>query len=126
MSARELYENYTREELIDALTHRDEVIAKYEDWMDGVGAGGVSGAKISSQADTQKACDRVVVAVTKAILFEDCGSTEDWQENMELGRAAVTAYREATGAKDEPHECKFMWFGDQPKRRCVHCAVVEG
>ncbi|MDP2505423.1 hypothetical protein [Oceanobacter sp. 3_MG-2023] len=31
--------------------------------------------------------------VTKAILFEDCGSTEGWQDNTELGEAACKAYR---------------------------------
>ena len=34
-----------------------------------------------------------VEAVTKAILFEDCGNTQDWQDNTELGEAAIRAYR---------------------------------
>ena len=36
-----------------------------------------------------------VEMVTKAILFEDCGNTRDWQDNIDLGRAAITAYRPA-------------------------------
>lgn len=33
----------------------------------------------------------IVEAITKAILFEDCGSTEDWQDNLNLGKAAIRA-----------------------------------
>lgn len=33
----------------------------------------------------------VTKVVTKAILFEDCGSTEGWEDNTNLGQAAVNA-----------------------------------
>jgi hypothetical protein len=52
------------------------------------------------QAATSLQAERVaqttrgeVEAVTKAILFAECGSTEDWEENTELGQAAIKAYR---------------------------------
>jgi len=32
-----------------------------------------------------------VEAVTKAILFADCGSTEGWEDNVSLGKAAIEA-----------------------------------
>ena len=35
--------------------------------------------------------DAMVEAASKAILFEDCGNTTDWQENIYLGKAALTA-----------------------------------
>jgi hypothetical protein len=34
---------------------------------------------------------KLVEAVTKAILFADCGSTEDWRDNTDLGEAAIRA-----------------------------------
>lgn len=34
-----------------------------------------------------------VEAVTKAILFEDCGRIDDWKSNTNLGLAAIKAYR---------------------------------
>ena len=40
---------------------------------------------------------QLIEAVTKAILFEDCGNTEDWRDNTDLGEAAIKAYREHQG-----------------------------
>lgn len=37
--------------------------------------------------------EQIVEAVTKAILFEDCGNAEDWKDNVDLGKAAIRAYR---------------------------------
>lgn len=34
-----------------------------------------------------------IEAVTKAILFEDCGNTSDWEDNAHIGRAAIKAMR---------------------------------
>lgn len=34
---------------------------------------------------------KTIEAVTKAILFEDCGNTEDWRDNINLGQAAFDA-----------------------------------
>lgn len=34
-----------------------------------------------------------VEEVTKAVLFEDCGSTQDWKDNLNIGVAACAAYR---------------------------------
>ena len=39
----------------------------------------------------------LVETVTKAILFEDCGNTADWEDNIDLGMAAIKAYRNAFG-----------------------------
>lgn len=35
----------------------------------------------------------LVERVTKAILFADCGNTTDWQDNTDLGKAAIKAMR---------------------------------
>lgn len=37
--------------------------------------------------------EQIVEAVTKAILFEDCGNAKDWKDNVDLGKAAIRAYR---------------------------------
>lgn len=43
------------------------------------------------QDDHREGCLDIVEAVTKAILFEDCGNTEGWEDNTNLGLAAVRA-----------------------------------
>lgn len=42
--------------------------------------------------------EELIEKVTKAILFQDSGSTEDWEANSDLGEAAIAAYREADRA----------------------------
>lgn len=49
--------------------------------------------------DTAPAGD-LVEAVTKAIMFEDCGSAEDWQENTNLGVAAIKAMSRDLNAEE--------------------------
>lgn len=39
-----------------------------------------------------------IEAVTKAILFEDCGHALNWRDNVNLGKAAIHAYRPAANA----------------------------
>lgn len=64
--------------------------------------------------------DEVLVEeLTKAVLFEDCGNTTDWQENLNLGRAILPilhrerasarsdAYAEATPLVAEAHDLGF-------------------
>lgn len=48
----------------------------------------------------------LVEAVTKAILFEDCGSTADWRDNTDLGKAAIRAYATAVRAAIAPYRAK--------------------
>jgi hypothetical protein len=42
----------------------------------------------------------LIEPVTKAIVFEDCGNTSDWQDNTNLGIAAVNAVRAALTSTD--------------------------
>lgn len=48
----------------------------------------------------------LVEAVTKAILFEDSGSTADWRDNTNLGQAAIRAYATAVRAAIAPHRAE--------------------
>lgn len=37
-----------------------------------------------------------VIEATKAILFEDCGSAEGWEDNLNLGESAIKALDESS------------------------------
>lgn len=61
-------------------------------------------------------------AVTKAILFEDCGSTEGWEENTNLGLAAIRALTQPQQAmaalKAAMADPEYAWSW--------HCAIWAG
>lgn len=52
----------------------------------------------ASSGNSELLLSNHIEAVTKAILFEDCGNTQDWSDNTNLGAAAIRAYRPAVQA----------------------------
>lgn len=64
-------------------------------------------APVAAQAPAASAEPvELVEAVTKAILFEDSGSTADWRDNTNLGQAAIRAYATAVRAAIAPHRAE--------------------
>lgn len=50
---------------------------------------------------TQTSRSKLVYEITKKIMFEDCGNTADWKDNINLGEAVV-AYLEKEGVINVP------------------------
>lgn len=65
---------------------------------------------------------RLVETVTKAILFQDSGSSEGWEENSDLGEAAIAAYRKATPPAAVPEGWKLSVFSLTEAARCLGVA----
>lgn len=66
-----------------------------------------AGGAIVSEYKLREA--KLVEAVTKAILFQDSGSTEDWEANDDLGQAAIAAYHEALAQTADARLTHCRW-----------------
>ena len=73
--------------------------------------------------EVMKHSPELIEATARAIMFQDCGSDEDWQENIDLAQAALDAvYQRIRDAviEDEGYE----WFEVSKIKPPLHMGVL--